>query len=176
MSSKRAWCAIALVVGATRAWAAPPAFVAAQLGVAPEPAAIEIRGALATNVAAILGHAYPRARVAYWRVGDKTVWILDGRGRSGWFTAGFVVAAGRIALCSVLDYRESRGREVRSRRFLRQFEGLALRRGTHELDGRVDGITGATISVNAMRNLARLALLLEGERAPEEGATTAGGL
>jgi hypothetical protein len=122
---------------------------------------VQIRGALATNVAAILGHAYPRASVTYWRADGKTVWILDGRGKSGWFKAGFAVSEGRITLCEVLDYRESRGREVRSRRFLRQFDGLALRRGTHELDRRVDGISGATISVNAMLNLARLALLLD---------------
>lgn len=178
MNSRAAcWlCLGALAIGAAHARAAPPAFVAAQVADTPEAASLEIRGELAAQAATILGHAYPQTRVAYWRAADKTVWILDGRGKRGWFKAGFVVAAGRIVHGDVLEYRESRGREIRSRGFLRQFDGASLRDGTRDLDRRIDGITGATISVNAMRNLARLALLLDaaasggaaGERAGRE--------
>ncbi len=140
--------------------AAPPPFVSAAFEDPPEPSVLEIRGPLATNVASILGHVYPHPRVDYWLAGGKTVWILEGRGRSGRFTAGFVLDGGRIAASDVLVYAGDRGREIRSRSFLRQFNGVALREN-RELDRKIDGITGATISVDAMENLVRLALCLD---------------
>ena len=87
------------------------------------------------------------------------MWVLETRGRSNTITVGFVVRDGRIQKTEVLVYRERRGREILARSFLRQFEGVSLTE-QHRLDRRIDGITGATISVNTMQNLARLALVL----------------
>lgn len=61
----------------------------------------------------------------------------------------------------VLVYRESRGGEVRQRRFLRQFRGKSL---GDAVRGGVDivNITGATLSVNAINRGVRKALALVG--------------
>jgi hypothetical protein len=163
MNSRVLWLGLALASGAVRA--APPAFVAAQFAAPPEPASVELRGPRADAAAALLGEAYPRPLIPYWRAGDRTVWILEGRARSGRFTAGFVLERNRIARCEVLEYRGHRGREIQSTRFLRQFEGAGLD-ATRELDRSVEGVTGATLSVNALQNLARLALYLERETNP----------
>jgi len=145
--------------------AAPPDragddFVAAAFLAPPAPATLEIAGTLTAAVVRVLGHSYPDRAVSYWRTGDKTAWILRGRSKSHPFTAGFVVERGRIVRSEVLTYRERRGQEIRSQRFLRQFIGAALRDG-HDLDRRIDGITGATISVKSAHNLARLALVFD---------------
>jgi hypothetical protein len=153
--------------------AAPPPFVSAAFDNPPEPSVLEIRGPLATNVASILGYVYPHPHVNYWRTGGKTVWILEGRGRSSRFTAGFVLDGGRIAASEVLDYRGDRGREIRSRSFLRQFVGAGLREN-RKLDRKIDGITGATISVNAVENLARLALYLDSHASGSPGPAGTG--
>ena len=60
----------------------------------------------------------------------------------------------------VLVYRESRGGEVRYPSFLKQLVGVALV-GEQQLSARVDNIAGATLSVNAMSRMARLALYFD---------------
>ncbi len=113
-----------------------------------------------TEVLRIMGGNYPETRIAYWQVDASTAWILQGRGRTGVFTSGFVVSDGRIADCSVLEYHESYGKAIKSKRFLRQFQKAGLR-DDRQLDRRIDGVTGATISVKSITNLARLALFLD---------------
>jgi hypothetical protein len=49
---------------------------------------------------------------------------------------------------------------VRHDFFTNQFKGLTLD-DQNNLNGRIDGISGATLSVNALRNLARLALYVD---------------
>jgi len=142
----------------------PESFVAAQFTNPPAPALLALTGETAGEVEQILGRPYTQAQVRYWQAEGKTVWILEGRGKSQLITAGFVVEKGRMVKSEVLTYRESRGREILAPRFLQQFSGAGLRDGL-ELDRRIDSITGATISVNAMKNLARLALFLDA-RAP----------
>lgn len=145
----------------TLAGAATPAesFVAAQFTNAPTPSALVITGQVATAIHEILGHPYARNQVPYWQAEGKTVWVLETRGRSSTIAAGFVVHAGRLIRTEVLVYRERRGGEIKAPSFLRQFEGVAITEG-RRLDRRIDGITGATISVTAMQNLARVALVL----------------
>ena len=60
----------------------------------------------------------------------------------------------------VLVYRESRGEEVRTPSFLKQFKDAKLTRGDR-LDREIDGIAGATLSVGAMERMARLALFFD---------------
>lgn len=100
----------------------------------------------------------PGFRRRYWRDGDTTVWVLDVIGRDHPITVGIVVEGETIKAVDVLVYRESRGWEVRHDFFTKQFKGIAL--NGKKLDKRIDGITGATLSVNALQRAARLALWL----------------
>lgn len=134
-------------------------FVAAQFANAPAPSALIITGQVAAVAQEILGHPLPRKTVQYWQAEGKTVWVLETRGRSSTITAGFVVRDGQLIRTEVLVYRERRGGEIKARSFTRQFGGVSLTE-KRRLDRRVDGITGATISVNAMQNLARFSLYL----------------
>jgi len=145
----------------TLAGAATPAesFVAAQFTNSPSASSLALTGEVATAIREIMGYPYPKGEIAYWAADGKTVWILEGRGRSSMIIAGFVVRDGKLEKTDVLVYRESRGKQVRSRSFTRQFEG-ALLREDRQLDRRIDSITGATISVKAMQSLARTALFL----------------
>ncbi len=67
--------------------------------------------------------------------------------------------AGRIEDVKVLVFRESRGWEVRYPFFTDQFSGVGLT-DKNRLDGRVDGISGATLSVRAVKRVVAVALLL----------------
>jgi Na+-translocating ferredoxin:NAD+ oxidoreductase RnfG subunit len=59
----------------------------------------------------------------------------------------------------VLEFRESRGWEVRYPFFTDQFVEAKLDQN-ERLDRNIDGITGATLSVNAVTRIARIALFL----------------
>lgn len=91
--------------------------------------------------------------------------MLEEIGHTHPITAGFVVEGGRVMIAKVLAYRETRGGEVQRARFLAQFVGRGLD-GARALDGPIDGITGATLSVEALSRMARLALYLAGELPP----------
>ncbi|MFW5431216.1 MAG: FMN-binding protein, partial [Methylophilaceae bacterium] len=105
----------------------------------------------------ILGHSPAQRIQRYWKHGNKTAWVLEEIGKVELITAGFVVEDGKIAQVRVLTYRESRGGEVRYKRFLQQYVGAVLKENSF-LDRHVDGISGATLSVRSMSRMARLAL------------------
>jgi hypothetical protein len=147
----------------------PEAFIVEALGAVPKPDLVWLTPTLQQRVAAVLGHPYRQARLRYWQAGPTQVWILDEIGKEFPITAGFVVRAARIASARVLVYRESRGGEIHQKGFVRQFEGAGLGAGGR-LDTRIDGITGATMSVDAMQRMAQVALLLSTEVAKSEGA------
>ena len=65
----------------------------------------------------------------------------------------------RIELVRVLIFRESRGWEVRYPFFTDQFVSVRLD-SSGQLDKSIDGISGATLSVIAIKKLTTLALLL----------------
>lgn len=136
------------------------AFVAVQFTNAPAPVELVLTAQAAGAVQEILGHRYDTKEINYWRANGKTVWVLEARGRSNIITAGFVTTEGRIDKAEILIYREMRGEQVKSKAFRNQFNKAGLT-GDKRLDRRIDGITGATISVNAIKNMARLALYLE---------------
>lgn len=100
----------------------------------------------------------PGFRRRYWRDGNTTVWVLDVIGRDHPITVGVIVDNSGIQAVNVLVYRESRGWEVRHDFFTKQFNGVQLK--GKKLDRRIDGITGATLSVRALQRAARLALWL----------------
>ena len=107
----------------------------------------------------MLGHRFGKLRVRYWFDGETSVWVLDEIGKELPITIGVTVRDHAIADVRVLEFRESRGWEVRYPFFTGQFQGLGLT-STRELDQPIDGISGATLSVRALKKLARLALYL----------------
>lgn len=136
-------------------------------GTAPTPQILWLSAPLKDAAAGILGHPFAQLRVRYWRYGDRTAWVLDEIGKTHPITIGVVVERGAIAAIRVLEFRESRGEEVRLPFFTDQFVGAGLHAGDERaLDRSIDGITGATLSVRAMRRVARLALYFHTQVSP----------
>lgn len=106
---------------------------------------------------AIMGHRYPGIRVRYWLKDARSAWILEEIGKEKPITTGLVINANGIERLRVLIFRESRGWEVKHPFFTDQFPGIGLT-SDRQLDGQVDGVSGATLSVRALKKLARLAL------------------
>ena len=115
---------------------------------------------VAVQVENILGHTPKQLRVRYWKSNLKTAWILEEIGKEEPITAGFVIQSGKLNQVMVLDYRESRGGEVRHPNFLRQYQGADLQKD-YQLDKSIDGISGATLSVRAIGRMVRLALYFD---------------
>ena len=110
----------------------------------------------------ILGHSYKSTRVRYWKSGKKTAWVLEEIGKTRPITTGFVVDGGKIHMVRVLVYRESHGGEVKNRFFTRQFKSAKVGSApSYKLSRRINNISGATLSVNALRKLSRFALYLD---------------
>jgi hypothetical protein len=107
----------------------------------------------------LLGHSYRSLRLRYWIAGDRTAWILDEIGKEEPITIGVVIVNNEIQDVKILSYRESRGGEVRHPFFTNQFNGLFLR-SNDRLSERINGISGATLSVRAVSNVSRFALFL----------------
>lgn len=132
-----------------------------------------ISGSTKRDLQTLLKRQSVGLRQRYWRDENRTVWVFNEVGKEMPITIGVVVespsvqeaageASGRsaaIVQLAVLEYRESRGGEVRHPFFTRQFIGAALDR-KHQLDRHIDGISGATLSVRAMQRVARAALYL----------------
>ena len=115
---------------------------------------------LKKQIAEILDHKYRGLRVRYRSQDKRSVWILDEIGKEKPITAGIVINDGQIDRVKVLVFRESRGWEVRHDFFTDQFKQAKLE-DNHRLDKNIDNISGATLSVRAVRKLAQIALLLD---------------
>ena len=126
-------------------------------GHSPDARALWIKPDLRRQLTDVLGHN-PGLRQRYWRGEERTVWVLDEVGKDLPITAGIVVNNGAIEEIRVLVFRESRGWEIKYPFFTRQF--LNVRLDDHNLSQNIDGITGATLSVRAMKRMARAALML----------------
>ncbi len=125
----------------------------------PKAARLWINKELREQIKQILEHDLGVMRLHYWRREQRTVWILEEIGKEQPITAGIVIDRDKIESVKVLVFRESRGWEIRYPFFTDQFKDAALVQG-NELSKHIDGISGATLSVNALTKLARLALLL----------------
>ncbi len=155
--------ALALPLTATarnQVFLAPARFLAEAFDGTPPPAAIlRIDARLRRRIQAVVGTAPRRRRLRYWRRDGRTAWILNEIGKERPITLGVVVDRGRIERLRLLIFRERRGAEVRAPAFTRQFRGRRLTPGGR-LDRTIDGISGATLSVRALKRAARLALFL----------------
>lgn len=123
--------------------------------------------ALNIKASGILGHHYPSKRIRYWKHQTTTAWIFDEVGKDMPITLGIVIDQNKIQRVEILVYREERGGEVHHAFFKNQFEGLTLTQDD-TLSNTIDGITGATLSVNAVTRVATLALALHRHLASKE--------
>ena len=140
----------------------PDAFIAQSFEGEPEQKVLWLTKDVKASIKEVLGHDYNGLRIRYWQLGERTAWILEEIGKVKPITTGFLIEGDAMLQMQVLIYRESHGWEVRYPFFTDQFTGLALDE-KNRLNKKVDGISGATLSVNALTRLSRLALHLHKE-------------
>jgi hypothetical protein len=138
----------------------PEQFVETVFGQLPAEQKIRLSGDVQKGVQKAYGGRYPGFSVSYWQKEDRLVWVLKASGKHGFVHAGLVTREGRLEQIKVLSSKEQRGRGIETPRFLDQFTGVGLKEGA-ELDRQIDGISGATYSVNAVRKMATVALYLD---------------
>lgn len=139
-------------------------------GETPKPSALWITQKLKPHVKEIMGRDLDSLRVRYWGREQSTAWILEEIGKEKPITVGIVVNQGKIEQLKVLVFRETRGNEVRYPFFTDQFKGRVINEDK-QLDKSIDGISGATLSVRALRKLSRLALYLHKHSKFTKGAS-----
>jgi hypothetical protein len=126
---------------------------------APGPSTLWVKGDLRQSIESILGHPFGALRLRYWQDGSTSAWVLEEVGKELPITIGVSVDAGEIRNVRILEFRESRGWEVRYPFFTEQFLNARLR-ADGRLDRDIDSISGATLSVGAVTRIARIALIL----------------
>ena len=131
-------------------------------GSPPEPAIVWLSGERKSSVRQLLGHDYAALRLRYWCQAERSAWVLDEVGKDLPITVGVVVEKDYIKSLRVLTYRENRGGEVTAPAFTDQFNGVSLTEND-ALDETIDGISGATLSVQALSRLATVALFLHAD-------------
>jgi len=129
----------------------------AYAGKPPTPQSFWITPALKKTVADILQHNAGFMRTRYWQVGNKSVWILNEIGKTQLITVGIIIENNAIQKLKVLEFKESRGWEVKHSFFTDQFKLISLDQNL-SLSQPIDGISGATLSVRALKKVATLAL------------------
>ncbi len=137
----------------------PEDFLSTTFSKTPEPQRLTLSGDIGKEVKKILGHRYKKIRVPYWQNDCRSAWILEEIGKERYITTGFVVNSQGLEKAKVLIFRESRGWEVKHDFFGQQFIGAKLT-DKNKLDKNIDNISGATMSVDAVTNISRMALLL----------------
>lgn len=132
-------------------------------GETPKKETVWVIGDLRDSINEVINNAENTpVRYRYWRKDNRTLWVLDSIARTLPITAGVVVEDGKIIDISVLTYRETRGHEVQSRTHRAQYYGAAIT-VNNALDKPINGISGSTLSVNSMKRMARIALLLHND-------------
>lgn len=146
--------------GAKGTYLEPAEFVSQTFqGSPPEPGTIWVTKEVKERIKKIMDHNYHSLRIRYWYKDGRSAWILEEIGKERLITTGLVVNKDSLESIRVLIYRETRGWEVRHTFFTDQFIGAKLK-AKDKLDRKIDGITGATLSVRALTKLARMALYL----------------
>lgn len=127
----------------------------------PAPKMLMLNNDAQREISKVFRRSFPQQRVRYWEDGNRTVWIFDDIGKEGYVptTCGFIINNGVVDYSKVLIYRESRGEQVAEPSFLNQINGSKAAGNT--LDKPIDNITGATVSVDMMKRMARTAITLD---------------
>ncbi len=133
----------------------------------PEPRLLWLTGERQKVAEQILGHKSTSLRIRYWKMGEKSAWILDEVGKDEPITTGVIINQDKIEQLKVLIFRESRGWEIKYPFFTDQFKETQLK-ADFNLNKTIDGISGATLSVKALQKVARLALYLHQQTALEK--------
>lgn len=155
--------------GKAETYQAPHVFITNAFdGKPPKPQVLWLKQDLQDEIQKIMDRRLAVLRLRYWRRDKRTAWILEEVGKEQPITAGFIVDDGKLFETNVLVYRESRGWEIKYPAFRNQFNGAALDEA-RRMDANIDGISGATLSVNAMKRMARLALFLHGHVMAKDG-------
>ena len=151
-----------LMYGLEDVYLKPEAFIANTFASEPEIKTIWLKKDIKAKIKELTGLDYPGLRIRYWELGNKRAWILEAIGKVKLITTGFVTQDQAIEEMRVLIYRETHGYEVQYPFFRNQFEGLHFRsNNNYQLNKKIDGISGATLSVNALTKLAKIALYLD---------------
>ena len=137
----------------------PTEFVATSFSAQPEQGLIWLKAPEQAMAVKLFGHRYASLRLRYWRTDERTAWILDEIGKERMITMGIVVDQDQISRVAILEYRESRGGEIRHPFFTQQFVGASMD-SKQDLSNPIDGISCATLSVRAVTNASRFALYL----------------
>jgi len=137
----------------------PEDFLIQTFDTTPEPERVILKGDLAKEIKEILGHRYKKIRVPYWQEGCRSAWILEEIGKEDFITTGFVVNSQGLEKVKVLIFRETRGWEVKHDFFSDQFKQAKLTE-KNKLNKNIENISGATMSVDALTSISRMALLL----------------
>ncbi len=124
----------------------------------PKPKRVWVKAELKSQIKKILSRPVKQLSYRYWQIDKKTIWILDEIGKERDITTAVVIKGMQIEQVKVLVYRESRGGEVQVPWFTQQFVGAKSKDNWQK---NIDSISGATLSVNAMKKQAELALFLQ---------------
>ena len=125
----------------------------------PKKERIIVKGEYKEKIKAIMGNKYKKRMFSYWRNDTEQVWILNSIGKYKPITAAFITDNCKVKSSHVLVYREQHGYEIKYPAFLLQFKETEMDK-TLKLNTKIDNISGATLSVNSMKRMARTALLL----------------
>ena len=128
----------------------------------PEPDILWLSGDRKLAVRQLLGHDYSALRLRYWCQNARSAWVLEEIGKELPITVGIIVENNYIKNLRVMTYRENRGGEVATPSFTDQFINAELQENK-KLNVRIDGISGATLSVQSLTRLATMALFLHTE-------------
>ncbi|MCW8870596.1 MAG: FMN-binding protein [Proteobacteria bacterium] len=104
-----------------------------------------------------LGQAPNKLSYRYWQDEDTVVWLLDEIGKERNITTAVVMKNNQVADVKVVIYRESKGGEVQIPWFTAQFQGVT---SLDNWQKDIDSISGATLSVNALKKQVTMALAL----------------
>lgn len=126
----------------------------------PKPNYLWITPTVRPILESILLHEYKGLRVKYWRKEDKVVWILEETAKDATICAGIVISHGKIQMLEILSAEGRYGSLIKNDKFTSQFQNVGANEDKR-LTRSIDGISGATISVNTISRLAQLALALD---------------
>ena len=111
------------------------------------------------NIKKILKDTYHLPIIKYWKAGNKVGFALEAIGKHEFITTGYIVENNKIIDAKVLVYREYYGYEIEHDYFLDQIRGNSMKKNG-KLVKSIANISGATLSVKAMRKLSKLSLYL----------------
>ena len=128
-------------------------------GNVPKKQRLIVKGKAKDQIKSIMGNKYKKRLFSYWRDDSQQVWILNSIGKYKPITAAFSIQNCSVKSAHVLVYREQHGYEIKYPFFLTQFTDAKMD-STLKLNTKIDNISAATLSVNSMKRMAKMALLL----------------